>query len=151
MRPSPSLLCAAAALLAAGFVQGCKKGPDLVSKTGEALGEKITDFTKGVGKGIDQGMTVNVSLAPEAMALGLTSTIGKSLGLDSPKKGISVYLIAEKDVAAILKARAYNGKGVEIGRALKQVSMIKGDAGYMTFEFEAEMDTASVHRYIIGL
>lgn len=33
--------------LAAGCV---KKGGSIVSQTGEAVGEKLTDFTKGVGK-----------------------------------------------------------------------------------------------------
>ena len=115
-------------------------------------------FTKGVGKGIDQKMSVEVSLRPEVLALGLTNTIAKSLGLDptrgldpGTKKGISVYFIASQSVSTTLVARALNADGAEIGRARKPIVPQKDDAAYVTFEFESEMDTAMVKKYAIGL
>ena len=139
-------------ILLGALLTGCgKKGDSLADRAGESVGRHVTEFTKGVGKGIDQKMMVEVSLRPEVQALGLTNTIAKSLGLDPSKKGISVYFIASQSVSTTLVARALNSDGLEIGRAKKQVTMEKDDAGYVTFEFDSEMDSAMVRKYAIGL
>lgn len=131
---------------------GCgKKEDSLANRAGESIGKQLTDFTKGVGKGIDQKMSVEVSLHPEVLALGLTNTIAKSLGLDASKKGISVYFIASQSVSNALVARALNAEGVEIGRCNKPIVIPKDGAAYVTFEFDGEMDTAMVRKYAIGL
>jgi hypothetical protein len=138
--------------LLAALLMGCgKKDDSLANQAGESIGKQLTDFTKGVGKGIDQKMSVEVSVRPEVLALGLTNTIAKSLGLDASKKGISVYFIASQSVSNTLVARAFNAEGAEIGRSKKPIVMQKDDAAYVTFEFEAEMDTAMVKKYAIGL
>ncbi len=131
---------------------GCgKKDDSLANRAGESIGKQLTDFTKGVGKGIDQKMSVEVSLRPEVLALGLTNTVAKSLGSDANKKGISVYFIASQSISNTLIARALNADGAEIGRSKKPVVMQKDDAAYVTFEFDGEMDTAMVKKYAIGL
>ena len=138
------------ALLAA-FLMGCNEKDDsLAMKAGEKLGQQVTDFTKGVGKGIDQKMMVEVALNPQAMALGLTNTIAKSLGIGGTN-GISVYLIASQNVSNTLVARALNGEGVEVGRAKTLVVLQKDDATYVTFHFEDLMDMQMVRRFAIGL
>jgi hypothetical protein len=41
--------------MVAALLVGCgKKGDSIANKVGEAIGQQATDFTKGVGKGIDQ-------------------------------------------------------------------------------------------------
>ena len=138
--------------LVAAVLIGCGKREDSIAKrVGEAIGQQATDFTKGVGKGIDQKMMVQVTLKSEVLALGLTNTISKSLGLDTGKKGISVYLIASQSMSNTLVARALNGDGVEVGRSRKTVVMQKDDASYVTFDFDDQIDTAMVKRYEIGL
>jgi hypothetical protein len=133
-------------------VVGCGKGDDgIAQKAGEAIGQQVTDFTKGVGRGIDQQMVVQVALSPEVQALGLTNTIAKSLGMAAPKKGISIYLIASQSVSNALVARAINSSGAEIGRARTPVNLGKDEAGYVNFEFEDQMDSATVTSYRIGL
>jgi hypothetical protein len=68
--------------LVAALLVGCGKKEDSIArKVGEVIGQQATDFTKGVGKGIDQQMIVQVSLTPQVQVLGLTNTIAKSLGL----------------------------------------------------------------------
>jgi hypothetical protein len=146
MRQICILLCLAVAL-----VVGCgKKGDSLANQAGESVGRHLTDFTKGVGKGIDQKMAVEVSLRPEVLALGLTNTIAKSLGMGSTN-GISVYFIASQSVSNTLVARALNAEGLEIGRNKKLLVLQKDDAAYLTFEFDKEMDSAMVKQYSIGL
>jgi len=137
--------------LMAALLIGCgKKDDSLANKAGEALGKQVTDFTKGVGKGIDQKMMVAVSLRPEVQALGLTNTIAKSLGIGTTN-GISIYFIASQDISNTLAARALNADGVEVGRVKKLVVMKKDDATYVTFNFEEQMDAGIVKRYEIGL
>jgi hypothetical protein len=136
----------------AALLIGCGKKEDSIGKqAGEAIGQQLTDFTKGVGKGIDQQMMVQVALSPEVLALGLTNTIAKSLGLDMDVKGISVYFIASKSVSNTLVARAISAEGLEVGRARQPVVMQKDDAAYVTFKFPSEMDSAMVKRYAVGL
>jgi hypothetical protein len=135
----------------AALLVGCgKKEDSIAKKVGEAIGQQATDFTTGVGKGIDQKMMVQVSLTPQIRALGLTNTIAKSLGLGSTN-GISIYFIASQNVSNTLVARALNAEGVEVGRSRKLVVMQKDDATYITFNFDDQMDTAMVKRYEIGL
>jgi len=137
--------------LVAALLVGCgKKEDSIAKKVGEVIGQQATDFTKGVGKGIDQQMMVQVSLTPLVQVLGLTNTIAKSLGIGSTN-GISIYLVASQSVSNTLVARALNANGVEVGRAKKLVIMQKDDATYVTFNFEEEMDTGMVKRYEIGL
>ena len=137
-------------LLAAVLVGCGKKEDSIAKKAGETVGQQLTDFTKGVGKGIDQKMMVQISLNPQVQAIGLTNTIAKSLGMGSTN-GISIYLIASQSVSNTLVARALNAEGVEVGRARKLVIMQKDDANYVTFNFADEMDTGMVKKYEIGL
>lgn len=138
-------------LLLSVFLMGCDNKEDSIAmKAGEKIGQQVTDFTKGVGKGIDQKMMVEVALSPQVLALGLTNTIAKSLGIGGTN-GISVYLIASENVSNTLVARALNGEGVEVGRSRKQVVLQKDDATYVTFHFEDLMDMQMVKRYAIGL
>jgi hypothetical protein len=137
--------------LVAALLVGCGKKEDSIAKrVGEAIGQQATDFTTGVGKGIDQKMMVQVSLTPQVQVLGLTNTIAKSLGLGSTN-GISIYFIASQSVSNTLVARALNGDNVEVGRSRKLVVIQKDDASYVDFSFDDQMDTAMVKRYEIGL
>lgn len=129
---------------------GCgKEGDKLADKAGQTVGQHLTEFTKGVGKGIDQKMLVDVTISPEVYGLGLTNTFAKSLGLDEHRKGFSVYFIASQNVSNLLVARAFNAEGLEIGRSKKDVAMQKDDAAYVVFIFPDEMDSQMVHRYSI--
>jgi hypothetical protein len=131
---------------------GCgKQGDTLADKAGDAVGQHLTEFTKGIGKGIDKQMLVDVAVKPEVYALGLTNTFAKSLGLDEHKKGFTVYFIASQSVSNTLVVRAFNADGLEIGRTKQQIVMEKDDAKYVTFEFDSQMDSQLVKQYGIGL
>ena len=137
--------------LVAALLVGCGKKEDgIAKKAGEVIGQQVTDFTKGIGKGYDQKMMIQVSLTPQVQVLGLTNTIAKSLGVGSTN-GISIYFIASQSISNTLVARALNAEGVEVGRAKKSVVMQQNDATYVTFNFEEQMDNGMVKRYEIGL
>ncbi len=145
------------ALVACGLVacgSGEKSRPDqesLARRAGSKVGETITQFTSGVGAGVDTTLVVPVELSRELTARGLSKTVAKARGIGSHEKGFTVYLIAKRPLSGRLMARAYDAQGLEIGRAKTQVSFGDDDAKYVTFTFESEMDANLVARYTIDL
>ena len=123
-----------------------------VKGAGQKVGETILDFGSGIGKGIDKRMEVVVDLAADVKALGLSTTVAKSMTIEPSKpKGISVYFVASKPVKAKLMAKALNAAGEEIGRTVVDVDMAADDAKYLNFSFPPEMDSQLVEKYQIGL
>jgi hypothetical protein len=139
-----------ALLAAAVLLSGCGGNDRGAQQAGQKVGETITDFASGVGKGIDKRMEVPVELSDSITALGLRHTIAKSLGIDRPnEKGVTVYFIAAKPVEARLMAKALNAEGQEIGRSTADVELAADDARYITFRFDPELDAQLVERYLI--
>jgi hypothetical protein len=127
----------------------CSKGDDsLAKKAGSKLGETVTDFASGVGKGVDRQMVVEVDLGPSVVEKGLTKTIAKSSGLEGPKE-ISVYLVSSAAVKGVLVAKALDEKGGEIGRASESIEFTADDAKYVTFKFQEQMDSQLVKRFVL--
>ncbi|NLE58227.1 MAG: hypothetical protein GX616_07700 [Planctomycetes bacterium] len=141
---------------------GCKgEDESVANKAGTKVGEALTDFASGVGKGIDKQLAVNVELAPALAELGVSKTVAKSTVLDAPssspagsdseRKGITVYLVATHPLKSRLIARAMNKEGQEVGRSDTEVDFAADDAKYVTFGFPNEMDTQLVERYVIDI
>ena len=128
-----------------------KEADDLVDKAGESVGKQISNFSRAVGEGVDNEMLVKVNLDKTVQELGLTSTTAKRLPIGDPKKGISVYFIAAKDIDTSLRAIAKNGQDVEIGRSKLAVKMKKDDAAYLIFEFDQQMDSMTAKEYSISV
>ena len=86
-------------------------------KRGEQVGETITDFAKGVGRGVDNSLEVAVELTEPVSELGLRTTVAKTGGgvggMD--KKTLTVYFIASRPVKTRLLARALNADDDEVG------------------------------------
>lgn len=139
------------ALIVVGIVSimGCGKGGG-AKNAGQKMGETFTDFTSGVGKGIDKRLEVSVELSDALADFGVRKTVSKSTVLDrGQKKGITVYLIAREPVKLSLTGKAQNEEGDEIGRSKVTVEFAADDAKYVTFPFDPEMDSQLVHKYII--
>jgi hypothetical protein len=132
---------------------GCGKHDEsLAKRTGSKVGETLTDFASGVGKGVDKQMAVNVELSKAVADQGVSKTVAKSTGLDHPNaKGISIYLIASKAFKSKLVARALDKDGQEIGRSTSDVDLAADDAKYVTFQFDPQMDTQLVEKYVIDV
>ncbi|HEX7375699.1 MAG TPA: hypothetical protein VF278_01240 [Pirellulales bacterium] len=129
---------------------GCS-GEGKAKKAGQAVGETVTDFAKGIGSGIDKRLEVEVDLSPRVSGLGLSRTVAKAAGIDSQGKGITVYMLSQKAVAGSLVAKALNSEGTEIGRSVVDIDFAEDDAQYITFQFDAQMDTQLVRRYTIDI
>jgi hypothetical protein len=60
------------------LVVGCgKKDESLAKKAGGKVGEVLTGFAAGMGKGVDKQMLVNVELTPAVTQAGITKTVAK--------------------------------------------------------------------------
>lgn len=139
------LLCTVPLLLLA-----CgRKDESLAKRTGSTVGETITDFASGVGRGVDTKMKVSVDLSPELVNRGLSKTVARSFGIGSTDEGFSVYIISKQKFAGTLVARALDTGGEEIGRSKVAVSFGADDARYVTFRFPSEMNSALVKRYVV--
>lgn len=128
---------------------GCGGESGKVKRAGRAVGETVTDFTRGVGAGIDKRLEVEVDLSPAVVDLGLSKTVAKSAGIDT--RGVSVYLMSQKPMTGKFVAKALNADGQEIGRSVVEVEFSADDAKYVTFRFGDEMDSQSVERYVIDV
>jgi hypothetical protein len=130
---------------------GCGKSGDesLAKRTGNKLGEAMTDFASGVGGGVDKQLTVDVELSDALGKQGFSKTVAKSLGLDISGKGISVYLIAENAYQGELIAKARNEAGQEVGRSVVEVEFKADDARYVKFLFDDQVDMQLVKRFTI--
>ncbi len=138
---------------ALAVVCGCGKQDESVArKAGSKVGETLTAFASGVGKGIDKQMVVTAELSEELTKQGITKTISKAIGMDHQnQKGISVYFIAKAELKAKFIAKAVNKEGMEIGRSVVDVEFAIDDAKYVTFQFDGDMDTQLVDKYLIDL
>ena len=136
------------ALILIMVIYGCgKKNESLAKKAGSKIGSTLTDFTTGIGKGIDKQMKVKVELSDELKGLGISKTIAKSMGLD--KKGITVYLLSKDEMKIKLIAKAFNADNLEIGRSVVEANFQADDAQYIEFEFNENLDRSMVRKYII--
>ena len=138
------------ALCVLGLLCGCgrKKEDSLAKKTGNKVGEVLTDFTTGIGKGIDNQMLVDIELSDGVSEKGFTKTIAKINGFDVDKT-VSVYLIATNAFSGKLMMKAIDAHNREIGRSVEQVEFEEDDAKYITFKFEKETDIQLVRKFTL--
>ena len=137
-----------AALLLLLLVCGCGRRDESMAKmAGGKVGETITDFASGVGKGVDKQRLVNVKLSDAVCKQGLSKTISKS----GKENGITVYFLAASPFKGKLVAKATNKEGQEIGRSVVDVEFSADDAKYVSFPFPEEMDAQLVQEYVVDI
>ena len=130
---------------------GCGGAADHDASTmGQAIGENVTDFAKGVGKGIDNKLQISTEISPALQQQGVTMTVGKQGPVPAANDGtksISVYCLSQKALEGVLVVKAYNAEDQEIGRAKSSIKFADDDAQYVTFSFPPEMDRQLVVKY----
>lgn len=124
-------------------------GEGLAQRAGEKVGEAVTDFSRGVGAGVDTTLTIPLELSADLQAKGISKTAAKTGGAGI-SKSVTVYLIASKPFNGELLAKAFDKDGQEIGRAKTKVELGADDAKYITFNFDSRMDSNLVVRFSIG-
>ncbi|MDR2872284.1 MAG: hypothetical protein LBV45_07175 [Xanthomonadaceae bacterium] len=138
-------------MFAAAFMMmtGCGKNESssLSQRTGNAVGGAATEFIAGLGQGVDNTMKVELDIDSTLEARGLTITLGKGRGLGTNRA--SIYVVSQTPFNGVLQARALDAEGREIGRANTEVELERDDAKYVDFQFDEQMDSNLVRKYLI--
>jgi hypothetical protein len=116
---------------------GCNMVKDKVKegahKAGEAGGEIIKQVSSGVGQAFDIDVKLDVKLAAEGLQLGKCSINSSKEGNDDM---VDAYIIFNNDFSKEVLAKAFDQKGMEMGRVKLQLSGKKGEAGYFSIAFD---------------
>ena len=151
MKKSTVLMLAALIL---AYAAGCGKDENggIVKKTGSKVGETVTDFVTGIGKGVDKQLKIKVKLDDSLQSIGVKTTVANSAGTDKDGRHIiNVYFTTVQPLNAELTANAFNSDNQEIGRSTVKVDFKADDAKYVTFDFDKAMDSGQVKEYCISL
>jgi len=117
-----------------------QKTKETLNKGGETVGETATEFLEGVSEGIDKTLQCEIVLSQALQDNGLHT--GKFSIENSTTGGennvLVLYIIFNNDFKATLTAKAFDKKGLEIGRSKVAVEGKASDAGYYDFAFDTQ-------------
>ena len=124
------------------FIISCdqvkNKTKSTINKGGEVVGKTATEFIEGVSEGVDRTLQCEISLSDKLINNGVKT--GKysieNSQLGGENNVFVVYLIFDKALNAPITVKAFDKKGIEIGRSKLDVAGKAGDAGYYEFEFD---------------
>lgn len=114
------------------------KTNNTVNRGGEVIGETATEFFEGVTEGVDKTLECDIILSSNLLKDGLKtgSYAIKNKSSGGENNLLTLYLIFNKDFDKIVYAKAFDKKGLEIGRSKLHISGINGEANYFDFEFD---------------
>ena len=115
-----------------------EKTKETINKGGETVGKTATEFFEGISEGVDRALDCEVVLTEKLKNKGLKtgkfSIVNSSLGGENNL--LTLYLIFNQDFKATLTAKAFDKKGLEIGRTKTTIEGKKDDAAYFDFKFD---------------
>jgi hypothetical protein len=121
-----------------------------INKVGDAAGQAVGEFVEGVTHGVQKAFDVTVqlpsNLADKGIKIGKTSVTSDSVGTDNL---LLVYLIFEKDYSGEMTARAFDNKGLEMGRVAIKVSGKNKEARFFEFHFDRHTNIDSDSKLIL--
>jgi hypothetical protein len=110
---------------------------DKINKVGDATGEAVGSFAKGLGNGATKAFDVNIDLQNSIYEKGIT--IGKCT-VNSDTTGtdnlLSAYFIFSKDYEGSITSKIFDNKNKEMGRVSTAVKGKKGEAKFIDFHFD---------------
>lgn len=100
---------------------------------GQAVGEFASGVSSGVGKAFDMKVDLSEMLKQKGIGLGKITVSSDSGASDNL---LTAYVIFNQDYQGTLTAKAFDVKGLEMGRARLEVSGKKDEARYLEFHFD---------------
>lgn len=151
MKKQILLLTIIGCLLSTACSNITNKTKQTLNEGGEAVGKTATEFIEGVSKGVENTLECEVILSDSLKEQGITTgafeiendTLGGKDNL------LSIYLIFDKNITKKLTAKAYNKKGLEIGRANLTIKAKEGQADYYDFSFNSKTEIGVRSKVII--
>ena len=101
--------------------------------TGQAVGELVSGISSGVKKAFDVKIDLPKTLADKGIRFGKTIVTSDSSGSDNL---LIIYIIFNNDFKSELTAKAFDNKGLEMGRVRVTVECKKDEAKYFEFHFD---------------
>jgi hypothetical protein len=112
-----------------------------INEAGDAAGQVAGEFASGVSNGVEKAFEVKVlptsSLTNQGISLGKTQVSSDSAGNDNL---LVIYMIFGQDFKGPVMARAFDSKGLEMGRCKLEISGKKDEAQYIEFHFDKRTD-----------
>jgi hypothetical protein len=124
-------------------------GDQLQAKGAEA-GESLTAGVGKVVKGIERGVLKsgrNVALDPAVGQAGLQiNQVGDAKAQSETGHALEAYVIANNTAAGKLQLYAYDALDREIGRSTATLAMAAGEAKYVSFPIDQQVDLNAISR-----
>lgn len=117
-----------------------------INKTGDAAGQAIGELASGISNGVEKSVEpkieANTLLKDKGITFGKMTIISDSLGHDNI---LVAYVIFDKDFAGFLIAKAFDSKGLEMGRVKQEIKGVKDETKFVEFHFDrrTEIDNGS--------
>lgn len=127
-----------------------EKAKNVISKTGETVGEGASEFVKGVSKGVEQTLECTVEITTALAGKGLKSGKFKIGDTDSAKDNkLTVYLIFDKDFKSTVAVKVFDRNGQEYGRTSLAIEGKSGEAKYYDFVFDNRTDIENKSKFVM--
>ena len=108
-----------------------------INKVGDAAGQAVGEFVEGVAHGVEKAFDMRVELprfmAEKGIKFGKISVTNDSIGTDNL---LLIYMIFENDYSGDITAKAFDNKGLEMGRVKVKVIGKKNEAKFVEFHFD---------------
>lgn len=121
-----------------------------INKVGDAAGQAVGEFVEGVTHGVEKAFDVEVALpqkfADRGIKFGKTMVSSADGGTDNL---LLVYMIFETDFNGLMTARAFDNKGLEMGRCPVTVNGKKDEAKFVEFHFDRHTNIDSDSRLTV--
>lgn len=121
-----------------------------INKAGDIAGQATGEFAEGVAKGVNKAFDVQIdlpqSLKDKGISFGKISVTSDSAGTDNL---LSVYVIFNNDFNGTLTAKAFDDKGLEMGRVAVPVEGKASEAKFIDFHFDKRTNIDSKNRLTI--
>lgn len=121
------------------FLIGCSGSAvkEKINKAGDVTGQAVGEFASGVTSGMEKAFDVTVNPSADLLAKGISlgkSTVSSDSG--ATDNLLTVYVIFQNDFTGSLTIKAFDNKGIEMGRVKNDVSGKKDEAKYIEFRFD---------------
>jgi hypothetical protein len=121
-----------------------------INKVGDAAGQAVGEFVEGVTHGVEKAFDVKVdvpqNLAGKGIHFGKTYVTNANDGTDNL---LLIYMIFDNDFSGDLTAKAFDNKGLEMGRVTVKVTGNKNEARFIEFHFDKHTNIDSDCRLTI--
>jgi hypothetical protein len=121
-----------------------------INEAGNETGQTVGKFVTGITHGVENALVVKVELSQilkdKGIEFGKITVTNDSEGKDNL---LNVYVIFNKDFKGTMFAKAFDAKGLEMGRAKITISGNKEEARFVEFHFDKHTKIESDSRITI--